>query len=402
MRIVEVATNGTVGTDRMGPVSTVICELSNRFAERGHDVTVAGASGDGPRPFLDPRIRFLELDAPPTNQLPGVSRSRVRRIFGRWQSHYRFMKELTSRLDLSQADIVHFHAPISAFLARRLFGIDSVCYTAHTPTWSLAPELRKGPIGRLMRWIETDVIRKSRVSIGLGSYLADSVRDGDVVTIPNGLDVDAWLPLERGEARKALGIDNDALVLLFVGRIAPVKGIDVLLEAVARVASSLPDLNVFVIGPLSGTFDSRDEHVEPYAAAMLELAKGLPVEFVGFVSNRELRFRQYLAASDALLLPSRSEPQGLVVLEALAMGTPVIGSRTGGIPEMISRDSGYLFPPGDAEALADCIRHAHEDRDRLQALRPALRARVERDYSWRATADRYLAVFEQRLAAQKA
>jgi glycosyltransferase involved in cell wall biosynthesis len=128
---------------------------------------------------------------------------------------------------------------------------------------------------------------------------------------------------------------------------------------------------------------------------MLACAKELPVRFLGFISNRELRFRQYLAAADVFVLPSRSEPQGLVVLEALAMGTPVIGSATGGIPDMVSDEVGYLFPPGIAGALAACIRTAHDDPAGLRVRQAAAREHVLRSYSWDAVADRYLVAFER-------
>jgi hypothetical protein len=246
-----------------------------------------------------------------------------------------------------------------------------------------------------MTWVERDVIRRSRMCVGFGRYLADAVPEANVVIIPNGLDLEAWPPLARSEARQALGIGEHEFVLLFVGRISPVKGVDMLLDAVGRVAPSLPDLRVQVIGPLSGSIDTRDEHVHPYARSMLELAQGLPVQFLGFISNRELKFRQHLAAADAFVLPSRSEPQGMVVLEALAMGTPVIASATGGIPDMIASDVGFVFEPGNSTALADCIRRAHERPEELRAMRSAARASVTLRYSWDSVADRHLAGFKQ-------
>lgn len=398
MQIVEIAMSGTVGTCHMGPVSTNICELAKRFAERGHDVIVVDVRAEEPRPLLHPHIRLLELSAVPQSRVANQSQNQVIAQLKRWRNCYRFVSELTYHLDVSQADVIHFHAPVPAFLAQRLHGLDSVFYTAHTPTWSLVPSSRRSPITRFMTWVQRDVIRKSRMTVGFGDYLADAVPGANVVTIPNGLDLEAWPLLERSEARRALGIGEHEFVLLFAGRISAVKGVDTLLDAVRRVAPSLNDASVFVIGPLSGSIDTRDEFVHPYARSMVELARGLPVQFLGFINNRELKFRQYLASADVFVLPSRSEPQGVVVLEALAMGTPVIGSATGGIPDMIASDVGVVFEPGNAAALADCIRRAHERPQELRAMQSAARASVQLRYSWDSVADRHLAGFKRCLA----
>jgi glycosyltransferase involved in cell wall biosynthesis len=149
------------------------------------------------------------------------------------------------------------------------------------------------------------------------------------------------------------------------------------------------------VGPLSGSFDTRDETVTDYAREMMKLAQDLPARFVGFVNSRTGNFRSYLVAADVFVLPSRREPQGLVVLEAMAMGTPVIGSATGGIPDMVSADVGYLFPPGDANALAACLEKANADSEALATMRKNARSRVEKLYSWDQAASRYLAAFQQ-------
>ena len=145
----------------------------------------------------------------------------------------------------------------------------------------------------------------------------------------------------------------------------------------------------------------RDRYVDPYAQAMIDSARALPVSFLGFINNRDARFRQYIAAADVSVVPSRQEPQGLVVLESLALGTPVIGSNTGGIPSMVTPDTGYLFTPGDAIALAGCIQDAFDKPQQLKAMQRAARARVESAFSWDSVADRYLAAFARTLEVEQ-
>jgi glycosyltransferase involved in cell wall biosynthesis len=407
MRIIEVATSGTIGTSLMGPISTVTCELSNRFAARGHQVTVVDFGSPGRRPLLNPAVRLVEMQAPAETPPSGSAQSRARALYHTWSKCYRFARQLPQRVDLSRADVVHMHSPELAFLLQRMHGIRGT-YTAHTPVWSLADSARgagscsvENPKPRLLgrlyartaEQLEKTVIRRSALTVGLGSYLKNALPDARVVTIPNGVDFSSWCPVDKSRARQALNIAPGDFVLVFTGRIAHVKGIDVLLSAVRLLGGTIGNLKVCIIGSLSGSFDGRDSYIDVYARSMLESARDLPVSFLGFISNRDARFRQYIAAADLSVVPSRLEPQGLVVLESLAMGTPVVGSNTGGIPDMVTPEVGYVVPPADPVALAACIRHASANPERLRNMYLSARARVQAAYSWDSIADRYLTAF---------
>jgi glycosyltransferase involved in cell wall biosynthesis len=412
MRIIEVATSGTIGTSLMGPVSTVTCELSNRFAARGHDVTLVDFESAARRSHLHPAIRVVELTNPPSRPSSEGAPSRIRELIQTWSRSYRFARYLPGQIDLARADIVHMHSPNLGFLLQRMYNINGI-YTAHTPVWSMPatgadagkkrkPTLRGKLYGRFVAEVEKKLIRSSTLTVGFGSYLQEAIPGAPVTTIPNGLDLGSWVPLERSAARQSLGISPDDFVIVFTGRIAHIKGVDILLSSIRLLAEKIPNLKVFVIGSMSGTFDGRDSYVDPYARAMKESARGLPVNFLGFISNRDARFREYVAAADVSVVPSRQEPQGLVVLESLALGTPVIGSNTGGIPGMLTPDTGYLFAPGDAIALAGCIQDAFDKPQQLKAMQRAARARVESAYSWDSVADRYLAAFARTLEVEQA
>ena len=285
MRITEVALSGTVGTRLMGPVSNVIFELSNRFVARGHDVVLVDFPAIEPRTLLRPDVRVLEVDGKPGGRVAMRSRNYIPSTLKRWSNQVRCVRQFYRCLDSSRTDVVHFHSPEPAFVAQRMYGIDSSFYTAHTPNWALVPPPGGSPIGQVLMWLERDVIRRSRISVGLGSYLSKAVPGANVVTIANGLDVEAWPLLDRAEAREALGIGERQFVVLFTGQIRRVKGVDVLLEAIRQVAPSLPNLCVHALGSLSGSFDRRDAYVNPYAKQMLEMAQGLPVEFLSVSST---------------------------------------------------------------------------------------------------------------------
>lgn len=398
MRIIEVAFSGTVGTTNMGPVSADVLELSNRFAERGHEVVLADLVCREPRKLLHRNVRLLELPGTPESKVNFGIQNRISKFTRSWRNAYAFVREFMANADLAQTDIVHFHSPQPAYLAQRLYRARTA-FTAHTPLWirEARVHLPIGVLGRFHEATERAVIRRSLVTIGLGDYVADEMPNANVVTIQNGLDFAAWNRVDKAGARNALGIGPRDFVLLFTGRIDYVKGVDVLIEAVERLASSLPNLKLFVIGPLSGSFDTGDACTTPFAAKMIERSQNLPVRFLGFINNQTPEFRQYLAAADVFVLPSRWEPQGMVVLEALAMGTPVIASAVGGIPPMVSDDVGSLFAPGDTGALAARIRETHDNPQRLADMRAAARKRVETCYSWEAVADRYLVEFARAL-----
>jgi len=407
MRIIEVATSGTIGTSLMGPVSTVTCELSNRFAARGHDVTLVDFQSETRRAHLHPAIRVVELTPPRLRPSSEGAPGRIRELIQTWSRSYRFSRYLPGQIDLARADIVHMHSPNLGFVLQRMHGIKGI-YTAHTPVWSM-PEtgkkrsstLRGKLYSRFVAEVEKKLIRTSALTVGLGSYLQEAMPDSAVTTIPNGLDLQSWIPVDRAAARQALNITPHDFVLTFTGRIAHIKGVDVLLSAIRLLAAKIPNLKVFIIGSLSGSFDAQDRYVDTYAGAMMDSARALPVNFLGFISNRDARFRQYIAAADLCVVPSRQEPQGLVVLESLALGTPVIGSNTGGIPAMLTPDTGYLSTPGDAIALAGCIQDAFEKPEQLKAMQRAARARVESAFSWDSVADRYLAAFAKTLEVEQ-
>jgi len=405
VRILEAAVSGTVGTVDMGPVSTVICELSNNFTLLGHEVVLADIPSRTPRSLLSPQVRVVEIAATGESTIEAQSSNPLAAHVNRWRNYWQYIRQLRALPEYRWADVIHVHHPVPAFLLQRFHG-KQACYTAHTPVWSMAnPQdrtVKSGGLKAAIRsmvssfdvWVEKDAIRRSRSSVGLGSYLADAVPGAPVSVIPNGIDLGAWPVIERSAARRELGIADDAFVVVFTGRITHIKGVDVLIEALATAQRRIDKLQAIVIGPLSGRFDSRDSTVEPFARSMMDKAQGLPVRFAGFINNREMLYKQHLAAADLFVLPSRREPQGLVVLEALAMGTPVIGSRTGGIPDMINEDVGYLVEPGDAAGLAACIETAH-DSSRLTSMRSAARAHVEQNYGWPAIAKRYLAAFSR-------
>jgi teichuronic acid biosynthesis glycosyltransferase TuaC len=186
----------------------------------------------------------------------------------------------------------------------------------------------------------SDDLRRSALELG-----ASPTR---LRTIRNGCDAGVFHLQDRAPARLALGIPKEAEFLLFVGRLAVVKGPDVLLEAFAGLAAARPALQLTCIGegPLAESLARR--------AAAPDLRER--VRFVPRQTPEEVA--RWLAAANLLCLPSRSEGCPNVVVEALNCGRPVVGSRVGGVPELLDASCGILVPAGDPRALADALESA--------------------------------------------
>ncbi|MBC8073913.1 MAG: glycosyltransferase family 4 protein [Deltaproteobacteria bacterium] len=197
-----------------------------------------------------------------------------------------------------------------------------------------------------------------------------------VVVIHNGIDLQEYDEgtLERGKLRARLGLEGRTVVG-FTGNLIPRKGIDVLLRALARLIPRHPELALVVLGrvPLGSPVDYGAQ----YQALAEQLGIADHVHFVGFDPD----VRAAVADCDVLALPSLQEPFGRSIIEAMALGTTVLASDVGGIPEIIDHGvHGLLAPPGDDSALAEQLGKLAADPALRARLAGAARARVERDF----------------------
>lgn len=192
-------------------------------------------------------------------------------------------------------------------------------------------------------------------------YGADPAR---VAVVPCGVDTTLFRPGDRGEARRALGLDGRA-VILYVGRLEPIKGLGTLLDAVARVRAGGTPAELLVAG------GDADEVEGSHAAALRRrmerdgMAGG--VRFLG--PQPQERLRTLYVAADLTVLPSYYESFGMAALEAMACASPVVASRVGGLTTTI-RDgvTGCLVPEGDAAALGGRLAELLADPDRRERM----------------------------------
>jgi len=203
---------------------------------------------------------------------------------------------------------------------------------------------------------------------------------GRVEIVPPGVDHERFAPGDRARARGRLGL-GEGPILLFVGRIQPLKGVDVAIETVARLA---PDVTLVVVGGPSGPDGESERH--RLDRLVSDLGVGSRVRFVPPQPHAELA--TWYRAADLCLVPSRSESFGLVALEAAACGTPVVAAAVGGLPTLVDHGvTGFLVDGGDSDGFAARVAEVLGDPARAARMGQASALRARR-YSWSITAAR--------------
>lgn len=216
---------------------------------------------------------------------------------------------------------------------------------------------------------------------------------GAIEVVAPGVEHAFFAPGDRGGARTALGL-GDGPVLLFVGRIQPLKGLDVAVQALAALGRR--DATLLVVGGASGA--AGDHEVERIRALVAELGLGAQVRFVPPQPHHLLS--TYYRAADAVWVPSRSESFGLVALEAAACGVPVVASAVGGLLSLVDHErTGFLVPERDPELFA---RHTAEllARPERAAAMGCEAAERGRHYTWSFAAARLRRVYADVTARQ--
>lgn len=378
------------GTGDAGGLNVYVLETSRRLAAAGVDVEIftrAKTSSLAHTVEIEPGVRVSHLRAGPFEELPkedlpaqmcAFSAGLLRAEAGRPAGWF---------------DLIHSHYWLSGqvgWLASERWDVPLV-HSMHTIAKVKNLELANGdraePQVRVIG--EEQVVENaSRLIANTGDearQLIDlySASPHAIDVVHPGVDLDVFSPGDRASARATLGLRPEAQVLLFVGRIQPLKAPDVLLRAVARMVESDParrrGLVVVVCGGPSG---SGLDH----PSALADLASSLGIaDIVRFEPpNDRVRLAQWYRAADATVVPSYSESFGLVAIESQACGTPVVAASVGGLRTAVADGrSGLLVPGHDPDEWARALeRMTTRERDHLAA---GARGHAE-GFSWDATA----------------
>lgn len=176
-----------------------------------------------------------------------------------------------------------------------------------------------------------------------------------VVIIPPGVDLTHFYPIPTDEAKEFIGVQPCEQVVLFVGRIEPLKGIDTLIEAIAILRQRKVTVCLSVIGGDAEV--SLDELSDEMARLQVLREKFDLQDMVTFLGRRgQDTLPYYYSASEAVVVPSHYESFGMVALESMACGTPVVASQVGGLAYLVQDGvTGFTVPVDEPQALADCL-----------------------------------------------
>lgn len=209
-----------------------------------------------------------------------------------------------------------------------------------------------------------------------------------IKVIPCGVDLTLFRPMERRQAKQSLGLDGKR-ILLFVGRIEPLKGLDLLFETLASLRSTFGDLRLLVLGE-EARLDGELHRLKRYAR---QLQVEGSVTFTGIVDRERLPV--YYNAADICVVPSHYESFSLVAAEALACGTPVVASQVGGLQSLIvDHENGLLVPSHSPQAFSATIRVLLQD-DELRGHLSRTARRSVQEIGWSAIAKEVLVVYDE-------
>jgi D-inositol-3-phosphate glycosyltransferase len=220
--------------------------------------------------------------------------------------------------------------------------------------------------------------------------------------VPPGVNTSRFYPIAQAEAKVQIGCDPNQKILLFVGRIEPLKAVDTVLHALdvlkQRDESLLKEICFAVVG--GDPNDKSDSEMMRLQQMAQELGLVDRVHFLGAKDQSELPL--FYAAATAVIMASDYESFGMVALEAMATGTPVIASQVGGLAFLVQdQETGYLVPVREPQAMASCIEALVRDRQKCQEM--GYQAyQLAQEYAWSNIADRLVAIFDEILGHRSA
>jgi glycosyltransferase involved in cell wall biosynthesis len=227
------------------------------------------------------------------------------------------------------------------------------------------------------------------VSEDLKNHIVNlGISEDKVSVVPNGVDIEKFKPAGKEYARNMLNLPQDKKIVLFVGALKKIKGVDYLIEA----AKSFLDTNISLY--MVGRDDGMKKSLEKRAH---ELKIDNHIKFTGPVNHEDIPL--WLSASDILVLPSLSEGRPNVILEAFACEVPVVATNVGGIPElMINGETGYLVTAKNPMELSEKVNKLLEDRDlRIKMGKFGRMTIIQRGLTWETHAKKTIKIYSKLL-----
>lgn len=393
-------------SDGWAGAETVVYELARHLRDRGENVSIV-LNHEILKYYSDLEgVKLFDIGClyPPDSKIPHVSKSNQKRdlltqflrLVNRYTDellryrHYKRIKDDLMRfLRENRVDIVHSHIHNAVILVSTLDGLESpTIITVHGEP-ELRAEAPEHPLVRpLIKWQAKkfkNALAKTNRVIGVSDFIINAWAEQGVefknkpIAIHNSIDIS---DLKKGATLKAdlKGKFN----LLFPGGAKWSKGGDLLIVALAMVKPEIPDLHLYIALNV------------PQSSFLRKLVNDLDLEsnvtFTGFLVKEE--YQQLLNSADIFILPSRSEGFPISILEAMALGKPVITSHRGGIREMVSDGRNGILVEPYSEQIASAILYLHRNADiRREISRNNLQDAAR--FDWNLAVDKYIDIYQQ-------
>ncbi|MGE0685595.1 MAG: glycosyltransferase [Dehalococcoidia bacterium] len=382
------------GGNKAGGLNVYVVELARQLVQRGCKVDIFSRLAGKHEPEvaeIEPGLRAIHLPAGPARYLAPESTVKHLPAFANAVADFAVREGI-------RYDLVHSHYWLSGLVGLDLheaWGVPHVTMfhtlgeiknraSVSMKETSLRIDSETRIIAEVDKIICATEAERTSIQVLYGA------RASSVAVIPLGVDLGRFQPQDKAAARAELGLEDERIVL-FVGRIEPLKGIDILINAAAMLDSDV-DCSVLIVG--------GDEATRTQVTKLQELAKlrGIShrVAFTGAVDHEKLPL--YYNAADICVVPSHYESFGLVAVEAMASGLPVVASRVGGLIGTVKDgETGYLVPWLCPEPFAERIELLLDNEPLRRSLGAAAREEVAR-YRWENVAAGVLDVYESLIA----
>ncbi|MGB7873956.1 MAG: glycosyltransferase [Anaerolineales bacterium] len=391
-----------LGGKDTGGMNVYVRELTRQLGRKGVHVDVFTRSQDEHVPHVVHELgygnRVVHVPAGP--EVPVAKREMADYI----PQFVEGIKQFAAEKDL-QYDLIHSHYWMSGLAAEALsdaWGNVPIVHMFHTlgemkNRIAQSDEEREGSyrvdgekqvIARVDRIVASTLAEQTQLQ-----YLYKASKS-KISIIPPGVDTGHFYPIPMDEAREYIGADPDNKLILFVGRIEPLKGLETLIRAISWHRTFNPgQVTLAIIG---GEPDASPQEMSAEMTRIQQLCDdlcmGRMVVFLGKRAQDTLPY--YYSAADVLVMPSHYESFGMVALEAMACGTPVIASQVGGLAFLIQDgETGYLIPDQDPKALCEKLMILLSDPHQRQTM--GLRAaEYAKDYAWANVAAQIMDVYK--------
>lgn len=378
-------------------VDRVACHL----AQKGYLVDVFTRWHDARLPRIvehGSNVRVVHVEAGPKTFIP------KERLFGHMDEFITDMSRFLRQSDIHY-DLVHAHFWMSGYVAAALKQRYGIPYVV---TFHALGKVRRIFQGNADEFPDLRFRVEENVAQYADRVVAECPQDRDdlmvhyyvkpekIVTVPCGFDQDEFAPLDKAVCAERIGVDPREKLVLQLGRIVPRKGIDNVIRGIAAMLEmkTVP-VRLLIVG---GESEIPCPKQTPEINRLQTIAKGLGIEdrvtFAGRRNREELKY--FYNAADLFVSTPWYEPFGITPLEAMACGTPVIGTNVGGIKYSVDHEvTGYLVPPDEPQALARRMLELLENPRKHEILSRNALKRVTRLFTWETVSEQLADVYEE-------